>query len=274
MAASCFAHRPARGGRFMRLTTISRTTSRPFAMPKSSTSPVWQANPAARAERAIRRRAAICRCRRRRARIRCRPNPPAAQLGERRQGAVQAPRHVRRKDAARAVGASTKSMKRHAVSGASMPFTFASSIGAHRATPCVAACTASSSTVCPAPASFSEPGREIDRVADHRVSAMPGAAQAARHDFARCNPDVDRQRLRRPRRRARASPDGSRLRARRANRVVAVRDRCAEHGHHRIADVLVDAAAKALDDPVGGFVEPLEASACTSSGSSARDIRV
>ena len=46
--------------------------------------------------------------------------------------------------------------------------------------------------------------------------------------------------------------------AHRAHRVVAVRDRCAEHRHHRIADVLVDAAAEALDDLVGRLVEPLE----------------
>ena len=87
---------------------------------------------------------------------------------------------------------------------------------------------------------------------------MPRPAQAARHDFAGCNADVDRQRLA-----GRAAKRGHRTMnlgrgAHRANRVVAVRDRRAEHRHHRIADVLVDAAAKALDDLVGGCVEPLE----------------
>ena len=66
--------------------------------------------------------------------------------------------------------------------------------------------------------------------------------------------------------------------AHRARGFVAVRDRRAEDRHHRVADVLVDAAAEALDDRVDGAevaleqrvdvfgVEPLARAACSRRG--------
>ena len=93
-------------------------------------------------------------------------------------------------------------------------------------------------------------GREIHGLADHGVGAVLRTAETAGDDFARRNADVHRERpaqLRGKRRHCALDLGG---RSHRACGVVTVRDRRAEHGHDCIADVLVDAAATANHDPV------------------------
>ena len=105
----------------------------------------------------------------------------------------------------------------------------------------------------PCAGDLKKPRREIHRLADDGVRAVTRAPQPARHHLARCDADVHRERpahlgLERRHRgmNLKRSPD-------RALRLVAVRDRRAEHCHHRVADVLVDCPAAAFDDVVYGL---------------------
>ena len=84
------------------------------------------------------------------------------------------------------------------------------------------------------------------------------ASDAARDDFAGRNADVHVERLGRRRVEVRHRPHNRVGGARRACRLVAMRHRSAEDRHDRIADVLVDAAAEALDDRVDDAEEALE----------------
>ena len=212
-----------------------------------------------RAAGATRRRGATCRCRRRRARTRCRRcRRPRSSRSDAASCASSGAAARRTAALPTRSAASTNSTKRHAVSGASIPLTCAPSIGAHRAMRCAAACTASSSTVSPAPASFS---RRAARLTELPITVY-ARCRAPPRPLATTSPDAM------PMCTASGWPaappsDGHRAMdlgrgAHRAHRVVVVRDRRAEHGHHRVADVLVDAAAEALDDLVGDLVEPPE----------------
>ena len=100
------------------------------------------------------------------------------------------------------------------------------------------------------PGDADEPGSEIHGRPDDRVRAVLAGPNAARDDFARGDADVHGQRA--PERRADVGhrPLDRVGRTHRAGRLVAVRDRRAEEGHHRIADVLVDTSAEAIDDRV------------------------
>ena len=87
-----------------------------------------------------------------------------------------------------------------------------------------------------------QPGGQVHRLAGYRVLPVRRAAGAAGHDLARSQADVALERRLQGR-------HGAVDLQRRVNGplcVVAMGDRCAEHRHHRIADVLVDHAAVAL----------------------------
>jgi hypothetical protein len=94
-----------------------------------------------------------------------------------------------------------------------------------------------------------EPRGEVHRLPRDSVLAMAGAAAAARHDLttgdAYMHPKLMAGLCRNVRHRL-ADGEGG------ANTpfcVITVRDRCAEHRHHAVADMLVDAAT-VLDDEV------------------------
>ena len=96
-----------------------------------------------------------------------------------------------------------------------------------------------------------EPRGEVDGVAGHRVRAVRVAAGCRCDDLTARDADVRRERkARRIDDRRHAGVDVERG-AQCALDVVPVRDRRAEDAHHRVADVLVDRAAGALDRAVG-----------------------
>jgi hypothetical protein len=82
-----------------------------------------------------------------------------------------------------------------------------------------------------------EPCSHVDRIARHESLAL-----AADHDLAGVDADARLQPV--------LGDRGAHLRggARRAQRIVLVRDGDPEHRHHRVADELLDPAAVALDD--------------------------
>jgi hypothetical protein len=98
---------------------------------------------------------------------------------------------------------------------------------------------------------------EIHRVSDHRVGAVLRAAEAARHHFAGGDADVHRQRLVGLGAKRGHGLVDLRRGPHRALRLVAMGDRRAEGRHDRVTDVLVDRAAVALDD----FVDDAEIAA-------------
>ncbi len=204
--------RPIPAARCMRLCATSRTTSRPLAMPKSSTSPVWHANPAARARprssptsrdlpmpasprtNTVPAGSAGGAARERRGELRQLRDAADERMRTRRLGDVgeldESPGGERRVDALHlrvldrsapddALRRRVHRLVEHGLAGAG---------------------------------ELEQPSREVDRVADHRVRTVPGAAQAARDHLARCNADVHGQRLDGDARLPRASRDGSRPR--------------------------------------------------------------
>jgi hypothetical protein len=96
---------------------------------------------------------------------------------------------------------------------------------------------------------------EIDRVAGDRVIAMRGAAGRRRDHLAVRDADVRAERAPGFARQARHGIVDRDGRVERTLDVVAVRDRCAEHAHDRVADVLVDRAAEPRDDAVDEIEE-------------------
>ncbi len=108
------------------------------------------------------------------------------------------------------------------------------------------------------PRDADEARREIDRRPDHRIGAVLVAAHAACDDFAGCDADVHVERLSRRRADVGHRTNDRVGRADCACRIVAMRDGRAEDRHHRVADVLVDATAEALDDRVDRAEESLE----------------
>ena len=101
-------------------------------------------------------------------------------------------------------------------------------------------------------------GGEIDRRPDHRISAMLVAAHPARDDLARRDADMHVERGCRRRAEVGHRTDDRVGRADCAGGIVAMRDGRAEDRHDRVADVLVDATAEALDDRVDRAEVPLE----------------
>ena len=96
---------------------------------------------------------------------------------------------------------------------------------------------------------------EIDGVARDRIAAVHGAPRLGGDHFTARDADVRAERallVARQRRHRLVDRDGD---TQRALHVVAMRDGRAEHRHHRVADVLVDAAPGALDDRVGELEE-------------------
>ena len=103
-----------------------------------------------------------------------------------------------------------------------------------------------------------EPSSEIGRLANHCIFAVPFTADPACDDVSHGERDVHRER-------ARGHPEFHRderldfeRRAHRAQRVVAMGARGAEQRHCRVADMLVDRAAVALDGGVDHAKKLLE----------------
>ena len=94
-------------------------------------------------------------------------------------------------------------------------------------------------------------GRGVDEVAgDHALALRADVDRrlAGEHADARLEPgrpDLGAERLDRR--------DEVERGAHRALGVVLLRDRCAPHGHHRVADELLDGSAVALDQPAGAL---------------------
>jgi hypothetical protein len=100
--------------------------------------------------------------------------------------------------------------------------------------------------------------RQVHGLAGDRVLAVRLAPGAARHHLAARQADVHVQRTADPGREGRHGVADGEGGAGGALRVVAVRDRRAEHRHDAVADVLVHAAAVLLHDPVGAPEEAVE----------------
>ncbi len=95
-----------------------------------------------------------------------------------------------------------------------------------------------------------QPGGQVDGVARHRVGAVNGAARVGGHHLAARDADVGGKRAPELGRQRAHGRVYARRGAQRPQRVVAVRDRRAEHAHDRVADVLVDRAAALRDQAV------------------------
>ena len=94
-----------------------------------------------------------------------------------------------------------------------------------------------------------EAGRDIDGVAGHQEVA--GRRVPAGDDLAAVHPEPDREAFAE----CRIVPDPVAQLQRTVEgpgHVIAMRDRQTEHGHHRVADELLDGAAVALDDFASG----------------------
>jgi hypothetical protein len=103
-----------------------------------------------------------------------------------------------------------------------------------------------------------EPGSEIGGLADHCIFAAPLAADSARDDVSHCERDMHCERDRGdPEFHGNEGLDLERG-ARCAQRIVAMGARRAEQRNCRIADMLVDRTAVALDDDVDHAEELLE----------------
>ena len=138
--------------------------------------------------------------------------------------------------------------------GCALPRSASSAAGSKSKRCRTSACVASDTSTVPGAAADEQARGGVHGVAGDRVGAAGAAAQAAGHHRAGVDADVQRHR------RGRGAPPTAALsrvdalhhllrRFERAQRIVLVRARRAEHRHHRVADELLDEAVVARDRP-------------------------
>lgn len=108
------------------------------------------------------------------------------------------------------------------------------------------------------PGEIVETRRQIHRITGHRIFCMGSAAGAAGHHHAAGDANMGLHFAADRLGKAGHGLLNIECRADRAKRVVVMSGESAEHGHDRVADMLVDGPAKVFDDLVNGLEIPVQ----------------